>query len=243
MKILLSPAKTQQLNGIIDPILDDTIPKFHNEAGQLYQRILSLSLEELQVQYKLSDKKAIELYQLLHTEVVQEVQSLIGYNGIVYKYIDVSNWNIQQHQFAQQYTYIFSALYGLLKTTDIVKPYRLDMTHHFIFGDVKSTVYWKDKLATVLQDEDLLINLASDEFTKYLSLPNLLTIEFLTLKDGSYKKINTYVKMARGKMYDIIINQEITTKKQLQEITFDGYCFNQELSSEEKFVYTRETSE
>lgn len=108
--------------------------------------------------------------------------------------------------------------------------------------------HWGNTIATQLESEmkreDVIINLASAEYSKVL-LPHLsperkvITAEFKDFRNGQLKMIQIFVKKARGMMAKFIIEEKISDEKDLIKFDKEGYQFDGNLSTENKLVFTR----
>jgi cytoplasmic iron level regulating protein YaaA (DUF328/UPF0246 family) len=91
-----------------------------------------------------------------------------------------------------------------------------------------------------------LVNLASNEYfraiNKHLLEPTIITPIFKDRKNGRYKIISFYAKKARGLMARYIIQNQIESPQELKNFCSDGYAYNQILSNEADWVFTREES-
>src|SRR5690606_14286806 len=115
---------------------------------------------------------------------------------------------------------ILSGLYGLLKPLDLIQPYRLEMGTKIAVGKHKNLYeFWKKDIVKALNDElkedELFLNLASNEYfkaidTKALKVP-VINIDFKELKNGEYKIIAIFAKLARGYMTRYIIDTNAKT--------------------------------
>ena len=127
-------------------------------------------------------------------------------------------------------------------------PYRLEMGTKLKVGKTENLYkFWGDTLANSLNeemnDDELLINLASSEYfkavpTKSLKVP-MITPVFKELKNGSYKVIMTYAKKARGLMVRYILDNNVETLDELKGFNVEGYGFSETLSTETELVFTR----
>jgi len=87
--------------------------------------------------------------------------------------------------------------------------------------------------------------LASLEYSKSidkskLGTINIYDVEFKENIEGKYKIIVTYAKRARGFMVSYIVKNNIDNIEGLKNFKEEGYCYNKELSSNTKLVFTRE---
>ena len=62
---------------------------------------------------------------------------------------------------------------------------------------------------------------------------------FKEFKNGDYKAIMVFAKKARGTMARWIIQNNVQKAEDLKNFTEDGYVFNEELSSENDWIFTR----
>jgi cytoplasmic iron level regulating protein YaaA (DUF328/UPF0246 family) len=107
--------------------------------------------------------------------------------------------------------------------------------------------FWRKKVTQSLNDElqedELFLNLASNEYfkaidTKSLKVP-VITINFKEFKDGKYKTIAIFAKLARGLMTRFIIDTDAKTIDDIKAFNLENYGFSEELSSESELIFTR----
>ena len=94
-----------------------------------------------------------------------------------------------------------------------------------------------------LEEDELFINLASNEYYKVIKPKELkvaiITPVFKDFKNGEYKTIMTFAKLARGLMVRYIIDNDIDTVDGIKGFNTNGYHFDANLSSETELVFTR----
>lgn len=238
MKIIISPSKTQDFNRSIDREL--TEPVFTKKAEELVDLIKTFTKKELGKRLKVKGdllEKTFLKYQDYNME--KSKAAILAYTGQVFKGLDIENYNKEEFDFLNNHLYILSALYGILKPFDKIKPYRLDMKMK-AFDDKSLYSYWQEDITNEFKEEKLIINLASKEFSKLVDKP-MITIEFKEKsKEGKYKTIGTYSKQARGKMLDYIIKNKIKDIKMIKKFNEDDYAINKELSNKDLLVFTRQ---
>lgn len=66
-----------------------------------------------------------------------------------------------------------------------------------------------------------------------------IDISFGEISNNNIKYPPMYSKMARGRMAGFIIREQLTTPEQIKSFKLDGYSFNAEFSSSNKFLFTR----
>ncbi len=107
--------------------------------------------------------------------------------------------------------------------------------------------FWRDKVTDYinneLKDNELIVNLASQEYFKAIDRNKLqnpvVDIVFKEFKNDELKVISIYAKIARGLMTRFIIQNNIKTKEELKLFNKDGYQFDLDLSNENTLVFTR----
>ena len=163
-------------------------------------------------------------------------QALLAFNGDVYSGLNATSFTESDLKFAQDHLRILSGLYGILRPLDLMQTYRLEMGTKLKTpkGD-NLYKYWgsliSENLNEVLKEnkDDILINLASDEYFKSIDLNALdATIVrpiFKDQKNGKYKVISFFAKKARGMMARFIIKNRLNNPKDLENFNAEGYQF------------------
>ncbi len=161
-------------------------------------------------------------------------QAVFAFDGDVYKGLDVYSLDPKLLPKLQETLLIISGLYGLLKPLDLIQPYRLEMKTKFPVGkNANLYAYWKTKISRALQndlgEDDLLINLASNEYfkavdTKLLNC-KIVSPQFKVMKNGELKTIAIFAKYARGLMTRFIVENDIKTVDDLKQFEVDGYRY------------------
>ena len=99
--------------------------------------------------------------------------------------------------------------------------------------------YWKDVPASLIQD-DVLINLASDEYAKAI-LPyykgKVINIRFARYKNGKLVSASTLAKKARGRFLRWMAQEGIENTEHLKLFACDGFVFEPAASSETVFTF------
>ncbi|WP_017345615.1 peroxide stress protein YaaA [Pantoea sp. A4] len=177
-------------------------------------------------------------------------QAILAFKGDVYTGLQAETFSEADFSFAQQHLRMLSGLYGLLRPLDLMQPYRLEMGIKLANPAGKDLYdFWGELLTQKLnealqeQGDDVLINLASDEYFKAIKPKalqgRLIKPVFLDEKNGKFKVISFYAKKARGLMSRYIIQQRLTQPEQLKQFDVDGYFFVAEESNEKEFVFKR----
>ena len=237
MKILISPAK-QMKHSDID-FFEGTQPLFLEEAHFLVQELRSKSLDTFQSIMHCSTAIAQKAYHLYQTFEQQERSlALFSYKGIQYQYMAPDVLEDLALAYLQKHLMILSGLYGLLRPFDWIAPYRLEMQARLPYSLYD---FWQNKLADSIH-EDLILNLASEEYAKAIR-PYKKMIDVRFFEETGSKRIEkgVYVKMARGQMVRYLAQNQINDLSGVRSFHESGYAFQKDLSSESEIVFTRKT--
>jgi len=252
MKIVLSPAKSLDFESEL-PVSSHTEGLFLEEANRLNKLLKKKSARSLSKLMSISENLGQLNYERnqewsLPFNSENARPAVFAFSGDVYRGLDVYSLPKKKIELLQDRLRIISGLYGILKPLDLVQPYRLEMGTRMKVG-VKKNLYefWKKKITTALNDEladdELFINLASNEYfkaidTKVLKVP-VITPVFKEFKNGEYKMIGIFAKLARGLMTKYIVETNAKTLDDIKGFNYEGYGFSESLSSGNELVFTR----
>ncbi len=252
MKIVISPAKSLDFQTKV-PTAKFSQGIFLNEAEKLSKVLKKESPKELSELMKISPKlgelnwKRNQNWQLPFS-LKNARQAMYAFKGDVYKGLDAYSLLPEQIEQLQNKLRILSGQYGLLKPLDLIQPYRLEMGTKLEVGNTENLYqFWGDKITKELNnelgDDELFINLASNEYfksinTKLLKVP-VVTPIFKDYKNGKLKIISFFAKKARGLMVRYIVNNNIENIEGLKSFNYEGYLFDMNLSTEKDLVFTR----
>ncbi|GAB5401761.1 MAG: peroxide stress protein YaaA [Aureisphaera sp.] len=252
MKIAISPAKSLDFEKELPTPLH-TESCFLAEAERLNKLLKKKSARSLSKLMSISDNLG-----RLNYERNQEWSlpftpdnarpAVYAFSGDVYRGLDVYTLPEDKIERMQHTLRIISGLYGILKPLDLIQPYRLEMGTKFPVG-VKKNLYefWKQKITKTLNEEleegELFVNLASNEYFKAIDAKALkgeiITPVFKDLKNGEYKTIMTFAKLARGYMTRYIIDTNAQTLDDLKGFNYEGYGYSEPMSSGNELVFIR----
>ena len=234
-----------------------TIPGFLDEADSLAALLRRLPASKLRTLMKTSER--------LTEQTIQQFSqwrksahrsdgrpSIFTFRGDVYGPIGVDEMTGAELKFAQRRLRILSGLYGILRPLDLIQAYRLEMAARMETPAGKNLYdFWGDRIAMSLEADlkqegsGVLINLASNEYLKAARVGQLqaqiVQPVFKEFKNGAYKVIAIYAKRARGLMTGFILKNAITALEELRQFDLEGYCYRPEMSTDEKWVFTRKS--
>ena len=254
MLIVVSPAKTLDYES---PLVTSrfTRPELLDDSARLATRARQLTPDQLASLMKISDKlaglNAARFAQWQPDFTPDNArQALLAFKGDVYTGLAVEDFSEADLDFAQTHLRMLSGLYGVLRPLDLMMPYRLEMGTRLDNERGKDLYqFWGDIItnhlnsALAAQGDDVLINLASDEYFKSVCPQTLkgriLTPVFKDEKNGQFKIISFYAKKARGMMARHIIKHRLTKVEQLAGFNADGYAFVPEESDAHTLMFKR----
>lgn len=252
MKLVLSPAKSLDFESKL-PTTKTTESHFLKEAERLNKLLQKKSPKKLSKLMNISDNLAELNYERnqdweLPFTKDNARQALYAFNGDVYRGLDAYTIDTKKLEKIQNTIRILSGLYGILKPLDLMQPYRLEMGTKMPVGKNKNLYeFWKKKITKALNEElktdEIFLNLASNEYfkaidTKTLKVP-VINVNFKEHKNGKYKTIAIYAKVARGLMARYIIDNNAETLEDIKGFNLEDYGFSEALSSEKELVFTR----
>lgn len=252
MIIVISPSKTQDFS-LVKYNFTSSKPKFYNEIIELINSLKKISIQELRTLMKISDNLAtlnFNRYQQFETKFTKDNSkpAILSFKGDVYEGINLEHYDNNDFDFAQKHLRILSGLYGLVRPLDLIQPYRLEMGVKLQTANYNNLYqFWGDKITSELNslanNNKYLINLASAEYFDSINYSKLtlekIDIIFKEEKNDSYKTIGLFSKKARGLMVNFIIKNKITKPELLKSFAESKYKFNQSLSNESQYVFTR----
>ena len=254
MILLLSPAKNLDFETEV-PFPNVSKNRFLEESEILIKKLKTFNPKKIGKLMSISETLSelnFNRYQDWSLPLSEDIarQAIYAFKGEVYRGMDAYSFSKTDLKFAQEHVRILSGLYGVLKPMDNMLPYRLEMGTKLPIKRHKNLYkFWGKRLTDSINNElekhdsKLIVNLASNEYFKSLQKDDLkgdlLTIHFKDNKNGVYKALMTYAKLARGTMTQFIVKNQLTNKEDLMAFDMEGYAFNHTLSTENEFTFTR----
>jgi hypothetical protein len=255
MLAILSPAKTLDF---ASPLVTDqhSAPEFTKDSAALIKTLRKLEPADIGSLMGISDKLAT----LNHDRYAQwsakfdensgARASILAFKGDVYLGLGAQTMSKQDLTWAQKRLRVLSGLHGLLRPLDRIHPYRLEMGTALANARGKDLYqFWGGKVTQALnetlaeQRSKVLINLASNEYYKVVQPENIdgriVTINFKEWRREAYRFVSFSAKKARGLMARYMIDQRAEKADDLKTFNVEGYAYNEELSSEHEWIFTR----
>ena len=252
MKIITSPAKLMNTENSTE-FLKPTTPKFIEEATFIQSYLKEKTPKYLSELMEISSKLADENWERnqkwkAKPTAKESAPAMFAFTGEVYRGLDAKTLDKKAIDYLQKNYRMLSGLYGLLKPSDKVMLYRLEMGRNFEFDHYKNLYeFWREKVTDQLNSElktnDLVLNLASSEYIKVIDKKKLnallIDFDFYELKEGKLKTIVVYTKHARGLVVRYCAENQAKTLNDVKGFNLEGYRIDEKLSTDKKLVFTR----
>ncbi|MBT4737628.1 MAG: peroxide stress protein YaaA [Flavobacteriales bacterium] len=251
MKILISPAKKLDFSSE-NTFLNNSTCIFSEKSKIIMKELSSYSALQLSKLMKISSNLGI-----LNKErndnwkfpfpKNESKQALLSFKGEVYQNMRIDKFNKSDSEFANDRLRILSGLYGILKPSDLILPYRLEMGTKLKIGDDSNLYdFWREsvtgQLLNEIKEDKFLVNLASEEYFKVINKKQIpipiVTPIFKDMKNGKSKVISFYAKRARGEMCNYIIKNKISSIDKIKRFDNLNYIFTEENNG--NLVFTRD---
>lgn len=254
MLIILSPSKTMIAQ---DAVYQQkfTLPEYLEFSKQLAVILKRKSPLQLSKLMKINPELAqlnFERFQQWELPFHEKnaTPAVYSYTGEVFRGLKAESFSEKDMSFAQDHLRILSGFYGVLRPLDLIQPYRLEMALGISAGKAKNLYdFWKPLITNALnntlkaQKDDVLINLASQEYFKSIDRKTLrariITPVFKEFKNGKPVIVSMYAKKARGLMTRFIIQNKLTKPDELKLFEEEGYYYTPDLSNEVEMTFTR----
>jgi cytoplasmic iron level regulating protein YaaA (DUF328/UPF0246 family) len=233
--IIISPAK-KQVEHYID---GQGVPSQLQMTAELANILQEMSVEDLAKHLKISmplaklNQERLQAFSIDQIKQGHAAAAIYTYQGDVYQNLDVDSLSEQDVEYLQNNVRMISAFYGLLKPLDGILPYRLEMVSRLPeVGDLAKL--WSDSVTQALKNEEIIFNLASNEYAKTVNrhqMKRWVDITFLDQTATGYKFIAVKAKRMRGRLLRYMIQNQITQPEQLQDFSEQGYVFDSDSSN------------
>lgn len=241
MKIILSPSKKMEIKSDSKKIDIN----FENKTMKILEKLQRIDFEELNKVLKIKGEIGERTYNIYKDwEILKVGKAGFIYKGSTYDGLDIETWEKEDLEYARDKIFIMSAFYGVLEIDSMIREYRLDMNARLKIEGKNLYTFWRTEIDNFFQkrlEGDVLINLASDEFSKILNLKKYRIIKpiFKEKKGDEYKTVSVFSKKARGSMARYIIKNKIEKVEDLKKYSENSYIYSEDLSNENDYVFIR----
>lgn len=259
MIALMSPAmRMKQVS--YDPTLPVTDPVFLPKTNQVAKAAQAYEMEELSKLLDVKGEAAVEYYMLWQDFPQAKgnktpahdkngnppTPAALAFNGIAYKYLDAQSFSLDAWKHAQKHLRIVSGTYGLLKPTDLVYGYRLEMRTKLPVAGAKDLyAFWDHDLVDEVEAhaDGTLVLLISGEYAKSFKKYwpkdlRVIDMDFKIMTKNGYRTQSTWAKISRGTMAAMIAKEGITEPEPLKAYNAYGFEYREDMSTPTKWVFT-----
>ena len=226
--ILISPAKRLQTE-LFDSSLNSTKPLFSKEADLIASELSKLDVLGLKSLMKVSDDIAkinVDRYKNWNKPHQKEKRAIFLFEGDVFKNLDAKRMSQEDLDYMNEKLRILSGIYGVLRPSDEINAYRLEMGTNFSVDSADNLYeFWGDKIANTINSDfagEKIFNLASEEYfsvvKKYLDIEKVIEFKFLSVSEGKERVIGVIAKRARGEMARFLIQNRMKNRALFEHI-------------------------
>lgn len=180
-------------------------------------------------------------------DAAPDMPALLSYHGLAYQYLDAATLSAGDLEYAQNHLRLLSALYGVLRPADGIRPHRLEMTSRLSIRGENLYRFWGGAWRDALFGEArTVVNLASAEYGGAVSRrlserDRMVDCVFLNPSRGTLRQLAAPAKMARGAMARFMLQNRIDRPEGLKDFHWDGYRYVAALSGTDRYVFARGT--
>ena len=162
------------------------------------------------------------------------------FTGEAFGRLNPSSW--KRPDIAEERLRILSGLYGILRPSDGVLPYRLDVGQSL--NGERILHYWKPLVTDWLLTDSAgapVVNCASDEYSEVLDRSQFEWIDcvFLQTVNGKTRSVSALSKQARGAMARFLANHSSSDPEAAKTFSEEGYRFHASESGSARWVFLR----
>lgn len=248
MITILTPSKTMDFSADTPAYVTPRVPVFAAEAGRIRSLLAGYDADAI--------VRLMQVSRPLAERVVAQYRNTAAkaafwaYRGDVFKGMRAWTLTSEAVAFAETHVLVPSAVYGLVRPSDLIQPYRLEMNAKLQVDGAKNLHdYWGGQLAGYVAGlpelRGELCILSSEEYSKALvaKLPpgvRVVTPAFIDRKPtGKEAQVPIYNKMMRGVMGRWIIDEQIDSAAELVKFSGHGYAYSPERSNPDRPVFYR----
>ncbi len=246
MQIIISPAKQMRVD--TDSIEAEGQPFFLEETKKLLSRLKTFDRGALRELFRTNEKITEENYLRYACMDLEKgrTPALLSYVGLQYQYMAPQVFTVEQWEYVRTHLWILSGFYGMLRPKQGITPYRLEMQARLSVGEAKDLyAFWGDRLyKELVREEQVVLNLASKEYSKAIE-PYLkreiryVTCVFGSLQEGKVKVKGTEAKMARGEMVRWLSKRQIEEPEDVRKFEGLGFSYCADRSGPGEYVFLK----
>lgn len=214
-------------------------PVFESQADAIAAFMNTLPFKEIAARLSISDKLAAKDAMLFYSfpDKSKGLPALKAFTGDVFRAIDFMSLPEECMGFANAHILLVSSLYGLLRPSDVVKPYRLDFNVDCGPDGENISAFWRPKVTIELvkqikeRNDKEILNLLPAEASRLIdwkivkAFARVIKPDFKVItEEGNLKTPQSgKLKELRGKMVREIIKNNVNNFSSLLKLESDYY--------------------
>ncbi|MGF7229358.1 MAG: YaaA family protein [Candidatus Saccharibacteria bacterium] len=246
IQILINSSKTMTVRSREN--IPARSPSLQAKAQQLAAHLKTLTPDELRHRMHISPKLADATHDLITAwgEPGKPFGTALDtFSGDIYRGLKAETLTHADRLYADQTLRILSGLYGLVRPLDAIQPYRLEMLYHIHPRGFKNLYdFWGDAIAKALDQDALIVNLASEEYFKavapYIDPDLVVSPQFLTRTAATEPTfVAIHAKWARGSFARWLVVTQYTNPADFATFNDMGYTYTKALSTRNRPTFIR----
>jgi len=225
IKILLAPAETKVCGGTEVPFCAEnfSFPSLFDKRKVVFDEYESLvqqsTLEELKKWFGLKNEKEVKKYQesLKNKPSMKAIQR---YTGVAFDALDYNNLSEKSKAYIDKNVFLFSNLFGPICANNLIPDYKYKQGSKLPALNVEK--FYNENFTALLDDEfgNEIIDIRAGYYEKFYKIKKANVLTFKFIKDG--KVVSHWAKYYRGKLLQIIANNNIDSFSSFMQISIPG---------------------
>lgn len=243
MIILFAPSEGKRPGGKLPSLCESSLmfPEYYSNRLKVidhYQTIVQEgSNETLENLFGIKDTREFERYKISF-ERAPTMKAIVRYDGVAYDYLDYQSLTLEEQNYIDERTIIFSNLFGPIKAGDQIPDYKLKQGS--TIGDVAVEKFYKKAFSVPLDEligDEEVLDLRAGFYDKFYIPKNSVTIVKF-LKEG--KAVSHWAKAYRGRVLRMIAIHKVKTIDEFLALTIEGLMLSEINTTKKKkeIVYT-----
>ena len=250
MQILLADAKTMKPNKS-QPA--DRLPHFESVAATMASEMAEADVDDLKADLKCSAAIAADALRAFRNyATTPPCRALTTYDGTAYKHLRAAEMCPEAMAFADSHLWITTFMYGLLRPTDGIRPYRIAPNVQLAATDgLPLSRYWRHILTPTLieagkQDDGVLLHLSTTEYEQLFDWRLLqrdlrIIVPRFIVQSGDKRTVQAvWAKACRGAMARFVCDNQISRPEDLSAFSHEGFVYDVAVSTPNVPVFVRE---
>lgn len=207
MYFVLPPSETKHVGGSQPPLALDRLSNAHaltdaRSATLAEIEAVSNDAENAAKVLKLGVKARADIQ---HNQVLRSsptMPAIERYTGVLYDSLNVADLPKQARGWINQHVFVQSALFGLVRATDLIPAYRLSASSRVKPASQSLKQLWQHAHSAIEWDSDeLILDLRSQDYAGLAPIAGSIKLEVVEeQEDGTTKALNHFNKAGKGRL-------------------------------------------